>query len=51
MENILQYIANYGLAVVLAAVYLYKDIKYTDKILTLVTEIKGLVESMKDKED
>lgn len=49
MQDVMQYIANYGVAIVIVGVYLFKDIKYTDKILTLVQEIKALVERM-DKE-
>lgn len=52
MQEIMQYIANYGVAIVIVAVYLFKDVKYTDKILTLVQEIKALVERMdNDHED
>lgn len=47
MEAIAQAITNYGFSVVLLAWMIYKDYKFNDSILAILTEVKEVLAELR----
>lgn len=47
MENIMQAITNHGFSVVLLAWMIYKDYKFNDSILSILSEVKEVLSELR----
>lgn len=47
MEEIAQVISNYGMSVVLLAWLIYKDYKFNDSILSILSEVKEVLAELR----
>ena len=50
MEEMINLIVSNGMSVVIIAYFLFKDYKFNDQIINVLTEIRGVLSVLKDKE-
>ena len=51
MEELINLIVSNGMSVVIIAYFLYKDYKFNEQIINVLTEVKEVLNILKDREE
>ena len=51
MEELINLMVSNGMSVVIIAYFLYKDYKFNEQIINVLTEVKEVLNILKDREE